>query len=246
MTAQQMARLAPIIFVFVLAAACSRAEPSRSTPDVGPVSGSNGGSIGGSASAGPAVRGSRPRIVFLGDSLTAGLGLDPADNITSLLQQRLIDEGYDYEVVNAGVSGDTSAGGRSRLDWSLAGDVKILVVELGGNDGLRGLPVAALKENLAAIIQRAQERDVRVLLTGMEAPPNFGHAYTTEFRQVFRDLASEHHVAFMQFFLDGVAGDARLNQADGIHPNPAGARVVETNVWRALEPLLDKAHKTDD
>ena len=190
--------------------------------------------------------GTRPRIVFLGDSLTAGLGLDPSQSVTALLQQRLEDEGYTYEVVNAGVSGDTSAGGLSRLDWSLDGDVEILVVELGGNDGLRGLPVAALKNNLAQIIARARQRQVRVLLTGMEAPPNFGAAYTTEFRQAFRDLAGEPGVTFMPFFLDGVAGDPRLNQADGIHPNPAGARVVETNVWRVLEPLLDKAHKTDD
>ena len=188
----------------------------------------------------------RPRIVFLGDSLTAGLGLDPSQSVTALLQQRLLAEGYPYEVVNAGVSGDTSAGGLSRLDWSLDGDVKILVVELGGNDGLRGLPIAALKRNLSQIIEHAQQRQVRVLLTGMEAPPNFGAAYTTEFRQVFRDLAREHRVAFMPFFLDGVAGNAGLNQTDGIHPNPAGARVVEANVWRALEPLLDHSHKSDD
>jgi acyl-CoA thioesterase I len=189
---------------------------------------------------------SRPRIVFLGDSLTAGLGLDPAETITALLQQRLQDEGYTYDVVNAGVSGDTSAGGLSRLDWSLDGDVEILVIELGGNDGLRGLPAAALKQNLEQIIARAHERKVRVLLTGMEAPPNFGAAYTTEFREVFSDLAREHRVPFMPFFLAGVAGNPALNQADRIHPNPAGARVVEANVWQALEPLLDKAHKSDD
>jgi acyl-CoA thioesterase-1 len=106
--------------------------------------------------------------------------------------------------------------------------------------------VAALKENLSQIISRARARQVRVLLTGMEAPPNFGAAYTSEFRQTFRDLAQQPGVAFMPFFLDGVAGNPALNQADGIHPNPAGARVVEGNVWRALEPLLDNTHKTDD
>ena len=181
----------------------------------------------------------RPRIVFLGDSLTAGYGLAREQSVPSLIQQRVKDEGYDYEVVNAGVSGDTSAGGLSRLDWSLEGDVKVLVIELGGNDGLRGLPPAALKRNLAEIITRAKSRGIRVLLTGMEAPPSYGQDYTAQFRRVFRDLADEHDVAFMPFFLEDVAVDRTLNLPDGIHPNPEGARIVERNVWRYLEPLLD-------
>lgn len=181
----------------------------------------------------------RPRIVFLGDSLTRGYGLADEQSIPSLIRERLKAEGYDYEVINAGASGDTSAGGVSRLDWSLDGEVSVLVVELGGNDGLRGLPPAALKRNLAEIITRARSRGIRVLLTGMEAPPSYGAAYTAEFRRVFRDLADEHDVAFMPFFLEGVAGDRSLNQGDGIHPNPEGARVIERNVWRYLEPLLD-------
>jgi acyl-CoA thioesterase-1 len=149
-------------------------------------------------------------------------------------------EGYPYEVVNAGVSGDTAAGGLSRLDWSLEGDVKVLVIELGANDGLRGNPVEGVKRNLAEIITRAKQRQIRVLLTGMEAPPNFGPAYTAEFRKVFPDLAREHSVALMPFFLDGVAGIPALNNADGIHPNPEGARIVERALWPALEPLLEK------
>jgi acyl-CoA thioesterase-1 len=184
----------------------------------------------------------RPRIVFLGDSLTAGLGLAAEESIPALLQERLDDEDYEFEVVNAGVSGDTSAGGLSRLDWSLDGDVRVLVIELGGNDGLRGLPVATLRQNLSTIITRAKQRGVTVLLTGMEAPPNYGAAYTTEFRQVFRDLAREHEVAFFPFFLDGVAGDPALNQRDGIHPNPEGARLIERKLWASLEPLLDSKH----
>jgi acyl-CoA thioesterase-1 len=195
--------------------------------------------------AGPAaaepVRADRARIVFLGDSLTAGLGLAQEESIPSLIQQRLDDEGYEYQVVNAGVSGDTSAGGLSRLDWSLEGDVRVLVIELGANDGLRGLPVPAMKKNLAEIIARAKQRRVKVLLTGMEAPPNYGAAYTAEFRRAFSDLAREHDVAFVPFFLDGVAGIQALNQGDGIHPNPEGARVVERTVWRSLEPLLESA-----
>ncbi len=183
----------------------------------------------------------RPRIVFLGDSLTAGYGLAREHSVPSLVQARLDREGYRYTVVNAGVSGDTSAGGLSRLDWSLEGDVKVLVIELGANDGLRGLPVEALKRNLATIITRARDRRVTVLLTGMEAPPNFGAAYTQAFRQVYRDLATEYALAFVPFYLHGVAGNPALNIADGIHPNPEGARIVEQTIWRALQPLLARS-----
>ncbi len=183
---------------------------------------------------------SRPRIVFLGDSLTAGLGLPPSQSVPSLAQVRLDREGYSYEVVNAGVSGDTSAGGVRRLEWSLAGDVEVLVIELGANDGLRGLPVTDLKKNLMTVISMAQRRGIDVLLTGMEAPPNYGVAYTSEFRAVYRELAAMPGVAFMPFYLEGVAGDSGLNQRDGIHPNAEGARIVEQNVWRWLEPLLEK------
>jgi acyl-CoA thioesterase I len=184
-----------------------------------------------------------PRIVFLGDSLTAGYGLAREQSVPSLIQARLNAAGYRYEVVNAGVSGDTSAGGLSRLDWSLAGDVDVLVIELGANDGLRGLPVAEMKRNLEEIITRAKKRDVTVILTGMEAPPNYGPAYTSEFRQVFRDLADDHDVEFVPFYLEGVAGNANLNISDGIHPNPAGARIVEQTIWRALEPVLEKSDR---
>jgi acyl-CoA thioesterase-1 len=181
-----------------------------------------------------------PRIVFLGDSLTAGYGLARDQSVPSLVGSRLAREGYRYEVVNAGVSGDTSAGGLSRLDWSLDGNVAVLVVELGANDGLRGLPVAQMKKNLHEIISRARKRGIAVLLTGMEAPPNYGPAYTAEFRQVFRDLAREHKVPFVPFYLDGVAGNPKLNISDGIHPNPDGAIIVAQTIWRYLEPLLDK------
>src|SRR5262245_14965913 len=181
-----------------------------------------------------------PRIVFLGDSLTAGYGLDKDASVPSLIQQKLKDAGYPHEVVNAGVSGDTSAGGLSRLEWSLAGDVKILVIELGGNDGLRGLPVASLKQNLKEIITRSQARGIKVILTGMEAPPNFGATYTSDFRAVYRQLAKEYAVVFVSFYLEGVAGIPNLNIADGIHPNAEGSRIVAKTVWSALEPLFVK------
>ena len=180
-----------------------------------------------------------PRIVFLGDSLTAGYGLDIEQSVPSLIQKELDQDGYHFEVVNAGVSGDTSAGGLRRLDWSLDGDVRILVIELGANDGLRGLAPAEMKKNLEAIIDKAKTRGITVLLTGMEAPPNWGPQYTSEFRRVFRDVAGEEHVALMPFYLYQVAGIASLNIADGMHPNPAGARIVEKNLWQSLKPLVD-------
>ena len=189
-----------------------------------------------------ASSGARPRIVFLGDSLTAGYGLEKkSQSVPSLIQARLDSSGYHYDVINAGVSGDTSAGGLSRLDWSLDGDVRVLVMELGANDGLRGLPVAAMKRNLDQIITRAKQRGITVLLTGMEAPPNYGATYTAEFRQAFADLAREHKVAFVPFYLKGVAGIPSLNISDGIHPNASGTRIVEATIWRALEPLLSKS-----
>ena len=180
----------------------------------------------------------KPRIVFLGDSLTAGLGLPTDKSYPSLIGKRLKDRGLDYEVVNAGVSGDTSAGGLRRLDWSLEGDVRVLVVALGGNDGLRGLSTEEMKKNLAAILDRAKARGIPVILAGMEAPPNFGDEYTKGFRAVYADLAKKYSVAFIPFLLQGVAGDGSLNQADGIHPNVRGAELVADIVWAELEPAL--------
>jgi acyl-CoA thioesterase-1 len=186
----------------------------------------------------------RPRIVALGDSLTAGLGLDQADAWPAVLQRRLDEAGYAYDVINAGVSGDTTAGGMRRLDWALDGPVEILIIELGANDGLRGLSVQEMRRNLDTMITRATAQGIRVLLCGMEAPPNFGQQYAREFRQAFRSLADEHRVAFLPFFLDGVAGDPALNQPDGIHPNVEGTRLVADLVWQALEPMLERSPTT--
>lgn len=183
----------------------------------------------------------RPVIVAFGDSLTAGYGLPESESYTTLLQEKLEAEGYQYRVVNAGVSGDTSAGGARRLDWSLEGDVKFMILELGGNDGLRGLPVTELKKNLAQIIETAQQRNITVILAGMEAPPNLGAAYANSFRQVYRDLAKQYSVVLIPFVLEGVGGKPELNQPDGIHPNAEGEKVFTENVWRVLEPVLAKA-----
>jgi len=177
-------------------------------------------------------------VVFLGDSLTAGLGVSPDEAYPAVLERRMRDAGLDFDVVNAGVSGDTSAGALRRVEWSLEGDPRVLVLAIGANDGLRGLPPASLRANLEAIIDVAERRHVAVLLAGMEAPPNFGEAYTRDFRTVYRDVARSRRVRFIPFFLEGVAGRPALNQADGIHPNAAGHRLVAELVWRELEPLL--------
>ncbi len=175
---------------------------------------------------------------MLGDSLTAGLGLPIEEAYPTLIQQRIDKRGFEYEVINAGVSGDTSAGGLSRLDWALDGDVRVLVVALGGNDALRALPTEELKTNLSQIIERAQARHIDVVLAGMDAPRNFGRDYIVAFHQVYPALASQYHVPLVPFLLEGVAANPALNQRDGIHPTAEGARIVADNVWMVLEPLL--------
>lgn len=183
---------------------------------------------------------SAQRIVILGDSLTAGLGLAVDEAYPALIQQRLRARGMGYEIVNAGVSGDTSAGGLSRLEWALDGNVKALIVALGANDGLRGLPVDELTRNLAHIIERAQTRGISVVLAGMEAPPNFGERYTAAFHDIYPTLAKRYQVPLVPFLLQGVAANDALNQRDGIHPNRAGAAIVADNVWSVLEPALGR------
>ncbi len=179
-----------------------------------------------------------PLIVAFGDSLTAGLGLLLEEAYPARLQERLDGAGYRLRVVNAGVSGETTAGGLRRLEWALDGDVRILILALGGNDGLRGLPVDQMRDNLAQMIAAARAHGIGVLLAGMESPPNFGTTYTDAFRRVFVQLAAEHDVDFLPFLLEGVAGEPALNQEDGIHPNARGAERVAAHVWSALEPML--------
>lgn len=199
------------------------------------------------ADAGAAASVTGPRVVFLGTSLTAGLGLRrPAERWPEQLGLRAEAAGIPFRVVNAGRSGDTSAGGVARLDWILGDTVDVLVVELGANDGLRGLPPAEVAANLGTVIDRTRAAwpEARILLVGMEAPTNLGAAYTQAFREVFPAVAAERGVALVPFLLDGVAGVDSLNQADGIHPTAAGhARIAET-VWPALEPLV-RAAATD-
>jgi acyl-CoA thioesterase-1 len=190
--------------------------------------------------AAPSSDKSLPKIVAFGDSLTAGLGLTTNESYPSLLQKRLEADGFRYEVVNAGVSGDTTAGGLRRIDWALEGDVRFLVLELGANDILRGQPVSHMKKNLGEIIERARARGAQVLLAGMYAPTNAGADYQREIHEAFQSLAREHQVTLIPFFLDRVAGIDTLNQADGIHPNAEGTRIVAETVYQALRPLLEK------
>ncbi len=177
-------------------------------------------------------------VVALGDSLTAGLGVAPDEAYPALLEARLRREGRAYRVVNAGVSGDTSAGGRRRVDWVLRSKPDVVIVALGANDGLRGLPVDELRQNLEAIVRRLQEAGARVLLVGMRVPPNYGDDYARAFAAVFPAVARRTGVPFAPFLLDGVAGDARLNQPDGIHPTAEGQRVIASGLWPYLRPLL--------
>lgn len=181
-----------------------------------------------------------PRIVVLGDSLTAGLGIPRDQAYPAVLQRKLKDAGIDLEVVNAGISGDTSADGLRRTNWALDGDVRLLIVALGANDGLRGLPPSQMKSNLQGIIHRARQRGIPVLLAGMEAPPNYGEQYASAFRQVFQDLARENKVTFVPFLLDGVAGVPDMNQGDGVHPTAAGAARIADHLWPTVQSMLQK------
>ena len=234
--------LASVLLVFPLLLGCSNPDPERDRAAGKPAVTAPAPEAAPASRPTAAVRRDledAPRIIILGDSLTAGLGLPSEQSFPSLIQQRLDKAGERYLVLNAGVSGDTSAGGLRRLEFSMSeGEPKALVVALGGNDGLRGLPPEQLQQNLATIIEHAQAKGLRVVLAGMEAPPNFGADYTSRFRGVYSALAEKYKVRLVPFLLDGVAGNPALNQADGIHPNARGAAIVADLVWRALEPEL--------
>ncbi len=230
------------LFSFLLSAIFSLVACQNSTPESKPAPAAD------SSSPSAATNNANPstptqsvaKIVAFGDSLTAGFGLSPQQSYPALLQQRLKADGFDYEVVNAGISGDTSAGGVRRIDWSLEGNVKFFILELGANDILRMQPVAQMKKNLSDIIKQAQAKGATVLLAGMESPTNAGADYRQAVHQAYTDLAREHQVAFIPFFLEGVAGIDTLNQADRIHPNPEGTKIVADTVYQYLRPLLEK------
>lgn len=179
-------------------------------------------------------------IVIFGNSLTAGYGIEPEDSFSGILQQRIDSLGLGYQVINGGLSGETTASGLNRLDWFLEEEPYIFVLELGGNDGLRGIEVSETKNNLEKIINMVQERypQTHILLAGMQMPPNMGKDYTDRFKAIYTDLAEEEGVQLIPFLLEGVAGDPSLNLPDGIHPSEEGHRIIADTVWKYLKPLL--------
>lgn len=179
-------------------------------------------------------------IMFFGDSLTAGYGLSPEEAFPNLLEKKLKENGKDCKVINAGLSGETTAGGLSRIDWVLRQPIDVFVLELGGNDGLRGLPLEQTKSNLQAIIDKvkAKNPNVKIVVAGMMVPPNMGDDYSTAFRKVFPEIAKKNNATLIPFLLEGVAGNEKLNLPDGIHPNPEGHKIVANNLMKVIGPLL--------
>lgn len=189
----------------------------------------------------PPPSSSTKNIVFFGNSLTAGYGLDLSEAYPALIQAKIDSLKLPYRVINAGLSGETTAGGNSRIDWILKQPVHVFVLELGGNDGLRGIPLEETEKNLQKIINKVKEKypDVKLMLAGMRVPPNMGKKYSEHFHRIFEKLANSNKIAFLPFLLEGVGGEPELNQADGIHPTAEGQKIVAENVWAVLKELLE-------
>lgn len=228
----RLSYLLSLLFIGMLAYACSSEAPNQSNPAMKKPTKVT------ETTKAPAE--SKPRIVFFGNSLTAGYGLDPEQAFTAHIQQWIDSLGYTYEVVNAGLSGETTAGGVRRIDWLLKQPMDIFVLELGGNDMLRGFTVDVTEKNLRTIIDkvRAAHPDIPIILAGMKSPPNMGEAYTKAYDAIFPRMAKELNLSFIPFFLKDVGGIADLNLPDGIHPNAEGQKIVAQNVWEVLSQLL--------
>ena len=192
----------------------------------------------------PTVGGSSPVILAFGNSLTAGFGVSDNESYPSRLQNILVQNGYPHKVINAGVSGDTTAGGLRRIKWLMKHVPEVVILELGANDGLRGLSIKAMEFNLDKIIGVCEEHGSKVLLTGMKVPPNYGEEYTVEFEKVFIRLAKKYDLSLVPFFLEGVAGVREHTQPDGIHPLGSGYSIVVQTIWKYLKPLIDASSKT--
>ncbi len=180
-------------------------------------------------------------ILFFGDSITAGLGVDKSQAFPALIQDRIDSLGLNYEVINGGLSGETSAGGLRRIDWTLQRDIDIMVLELGGNDGLRGIDLNSTKENLQQIIDKVKTTnpDAEIILAGMQVPPNLGQDYTRQFETIYPELAEENNLPLIPMIMDKIGGDEELMQSDGLHPTPEGHKVIADTVWEALNPILN-------
>jgi acyl-CoA thioesterase-1 len=229
-----MHRIGCFMFLVLMAAGCGSSEPADSprpaSSDATPAA----------VPSLPDAPDDRPIILAFGDSLTAGSGLDPGSGYPEMLQAELDRRGYEYRVVNAGIGGDTTAGGLARMRGALALNPEVVILELGANDGLRGTPVESIEANLDEMTVAFKKNGARVLLAGMTLPRNFGAEYISAFEKVFPTIAEKHKVTLIPFFLDGAAGQPELNLDDGIHPNEAGYRIVTANVLKYLEPLLKK------
>lgn len=232
-----LSKLFFISFVGILLCSCSPNEKgNNNTGEVSTVentAASNDNTL-------PPTSGKQKRVIFFGNSLTAAYGLDPQLGFVALIQEKIDSLNYDYQTVNAGLSGETTAGGRERIDWILNQPVDIFILELGGNDGLRGIDPKSSEENLQAIIDAVQQKypQAKVILAGMEAPPNMGSDFTSAFREMYPRLAKRNDLSLIPFLLDGVGGEPTLNLPDGIHPNEDGHEIVADNIWKVLKPLL--------
>ncbi|MGB6153841.1 MAG: arylesterase [Pricia sp.] len=232
MTLQNLLKFRYILLVFLIA---SCGEAPKEKTDTAPAKSTDAVSEADETS-------EEKTILFFGNSLTAGYGLDTKEAFPALIQDRLDSLGLDYTAINSGLSGETTSGGLNRLEWVLNQKVDIFVLELGANDGLRGVPLKETRDNLQAIIDlvREKNKDTKIILAGMQLPPNMGQAYTTEFRRLFPELADKNDVALIPFLLEGVAGNPKLNQDDGIHPTAEGQKIVRENVWDVLQDVIDQ------
>jgi acyl-CoA thioesterase I len=222
----RFSRLAGSVIMLMLVLACSNDKQSTKQAETG------------NKAAGPATK--KKTIVFFGNSLTAGYGLTTSEAFPALIQQTIDSLQLPYTVVNAGVSGETTAGGNSRIDWILKQPLDVFVLELGANDGLRGIPVSETRKNFQSIINKVRTKypEAKLLLTGMQIPPNMGQQFSREFRDVYPALAKQNNISLVPFLLEGVGGEVKLNQQDGIHPTIEGHRILAKNVWKHLQSLL--------
>jgi acyl-CoA thioesterase-1 len=238
---RRLSRAAALLLIAVYGLSCSKGSEQRTTATKSTADTPAATASSRAADSAPPRRDARMSLVFAGTSLTAGLGLEPDSAYPMLIQRKIDSAGLPFEVTNAGVSGETSAGLLDRLDWLLRGDFRVLVLESGANDGLRGVPPAALKTNLETALDRikAKRPDAKVVLVQMEALPNLGPKYAADFHRVYPTVAKEKGVTLIPFLLDSVAGRRDLNQGDGVHPNDRGEHIVAEHVWRSLRPILD-------
>lgn len=226
---------ASILLIYGLSACGSKTETAESTPKT------EASEVEQKVSENKSVE-TEKTILFFGNSLTAGYGLDLSNSFPSLIQRKLDSLGYNYKVINAGLSGETTSGGNGRVEWVMKQQVDVFVLELGGNDGLRGIPLSETKANLQRIIDKVKKisPDIQIVLAGMQIPPNMGKEYITTFQEIYPAMAEKNSLPLIPFLLAGVAGDPELNLDDGIHPNEEGQVIVAETVWKYLEPLLEK------